>query len=82
MFRRRLLLLALAASAVLAHADDGYHLWLRYDRGTDQILRAAYATAARHIVLATPADIGAPQHNLDHHKAMKTRYVQGHPAEK
>jgi len=60
MFRRFFLLLALAAFAVLVRADDGYRLWLRYERISDEPLRAAYATATRHIVLATPTTADSP----------------------
>ncbi len=46
-------LLAVCAVA-LARADDGYRLWLRYDRMTQTPLHAAYAEAASTIVLASP----------------------------
>src|SRR6185312_13878253 len=36
-------------------AEDGYRLWLRYDRVTDDTQRAAYATALGEIVFATPS---------------------------
>ncbi len=50
------LLLLLAVSAVAAiRAEDGYRLWMRYDRMTDDVQRSAYARALGHIVLATPA---------------------------
>lgn len=52
--RRVLLALALALSAAFARADDGYRLWLRYDPIADSALRQSYATATRHIILATP----------------------------
>jgi len=44
---------ALAASC--ARAEDGYRLWLRYDRIDDGALRAAYAAATGTVVLETPS---------------------------
>ncbi|HEY4248722.1 MAG TPA: alpha-glucuronidase family glycosyl hydrolase [Lacunisphaera sp.] len=35
-------------------AEDGYRLWLRYDRVADEAQRAAYTSALGQIVLATP----------------------------
>ena len=49
-------LLAICAVA-LARADDGYRLWLRYDRMTQTPLHSAYAEAAINIVLASPAAV-------------------------
>jgi alpha-glucuronidase len=43
-------ILALAA----ARAEDGYRLWLRYDRIPDEPQRAAYAALLGQVVLATP----------------------------
>ena len=40
----------------VARADDGYRLWLRYDRLRQTTLSSAYAVAARHVVLASPID--------------------------
>ena len=40
----------------VARADDGYQLWLRYDRLRQTTLSSAYAVAARHVVLASPID--------------------------
>ncbi len=58
---RRLVSLALfTALSILARADDGYRLWLRYDPIADSALRQSYATAARHIVLATPTGTDSP----------------------
>jgi alpha-glucuronidase len=58
---RRLLSLALfTALSILARADDGYRLWLRYDPIADPALRQSYATAARHLVLATPTGTDSP----------------------
>ena len=58
---RRLLLLALLPLFTLAaRADDGYRLWLRYEPITDSALRQSYATAARHLVLATPTGTDSP----------------------
>jgi alpha-glucuronidase len=39
-----------------ASAEDGYRLWLRYDRIGDETLRAGYAAAAQRIVLAASGD--------------------------
>ena len=47
------LMAALAASC--ARAEDGYRLWLRYDRIDDGALRAAYAAATGTVVLETPS---------------------------
>ena len=55
--RRALVFLLLSASLLSVHADDGYRLWLRYDRIADEPLRAAYATATQNIVFATPAGV-------------------------
>ena len=58
---RRLLSLALIAIlSVLARADDGYRLWLRYDPIADSALRQSYAAATRHIVVATPNGTDSP----------------------
>ncbi len=59
--RRALALGLLAALAVCcARAEDGYRLWLRYDRIDDEALRAAYAAAARNVVLETPNASDSP----------------------
>jgi alpha-glucuronidase len=51
----------LAASSVIAiRAEDGYRLWLRYDRIADDAQRTAYAAALGHVVLATPAGADSP----------------------
>ncbi|HZL46176.1 MAG TPA: alpha-glucuronidase family glycosyl hydrolase [Opitutaceae bacterium] len=51
----------LAASSVIAiRAEDGYRLWLRYDRIADDAQRTAYAAAFGHVVLATPAGADSP----------------------
>ena len=47
------ILLLLIWSASL-HAEDGYRLWLRYERITDEKLLAEYLPALGQIVLATP----------------------------
>ena len=57
--RRRLLAFLLLLPGLL-RAEDGYRLWLRYDRLTDEPLRAAYAAALAQIVLATPAGTESP----------------------
>src|ERR1017187_2098162 len=38
----------------VAQAEDGYRLWLRYDRIADATLRQAYAAAIFEIVLPDP----------------------------
>lgn len=51
----RLCTLALLIGLVLApalHADDGYRLWLRYDRIADDTLRQSYAAGLSELVLA------------------------------
>ncbi len=40
---------------VALHAEDGYRLWLRYERIGDEKLLAAYLPALGQIVLSTPA---------------------------
>lgn len=54
-----LVLLALLPVAAL-RAEDGYRLWLRYDRVDDTGLRTAYADALGTIVLTTSAGRGSP----------------------
>jgi alpha-glucuronidase len=46
--------------ACRAGAEDGYRLWLRYDRIDDDALRAGYAAAARTVVLETPSGADSP----------------------
>ena len=59
-------LAALACAALSpARAEDGYRLWLRYDRITDETLRARYAAAIQTVtitggVLPRPAFGGPP----------------------
>src|SRR5262245_25737758 len=48
------LLPALTVLPQRSAAEDGYRLWLRYDRITDEALRASYADALATIVLSTP----------------------------
>jgi len=50
----------LGLSAVAARAEDGYRLWLRYDRIADDAQRAGYAAALGRIVLATPGGYDSP----------------------
>jgi alpha-glucuronidase len=52
--------LFMALTACIARAEDGYRLWLRYDRVDDDALRAAYAAAARTVVLETPVGADSP----------------------
>jgi alpha-glucuronidase len=40
--------------------EDGYRLWLRYDRITDEAQRAAYGAALQEVVLATPSGADSP----------------------
>jgi len=59
--RAALALLALLFLAPLAaRADDGYRLWLRYDRLADDALRRNYQAAAGRIVFITPAGTASP----------------------
>ncbi|HEY1848274.1 MAG TPA: alpha-glucuronidase family glycosyl hydrolase, partial [Opitutaceae bacterium] len=44
-------LLVLAVTCAVARAEDGYRLWLRYDRIEDAALRSSYAAAASDISL-------------------------------
>ncbi|MBA4137180.1 MAG: alpha-glucuronidase [Opitutus sp.] len=44
-------ILLLLTFAALARADDGYRLWLRYDRIADDALRARYAASISEIVV-------------------------------
>jgi alpha-glucuronidase len=54
LLRLPLALVALTCSALSARAEDGYRLWLRYDRIADEALRAGYAAAITEVVLASP----------------------------
>ena len=54
------LVIGLALGASRAFADDGYRLWLRYDRIADESLRTADAAALSHLVLATPDGTDSP----------------------
>ena len=49
-------LLALGLAALSARAEDGYRLWLRYDRIADETLRASYAAALQQITFNKQAD--------------------------
>jgi len=51
---RALVFFLLGASLLSVRADDGYRLWLRYDRIADEPLRAAYASVTQQIVFTTP----------------------------
>ncbi len=51
-FRHLLLLLVFVAAAHRSVADDGYRLWLKYDRLADAGQRAQYQKAARFIAVA------------------------------
>ena len=52
--------LLVASSVIAIRAEDGYRLWLRYDRIADDAQRTAYAAALGHVVLATPAGADSP----------------------
>lgn len=52
--------LLVASSVIAIRAEDGYRLWLRYDRIADDAQRTAYAAALGHVVLATPAGTDSP----------------------
>src|ERR1700722_9486048 len=49
-----------AYAACCARAEDGYRLWLRYDRIDDDALRAGYAAAIRTVILSTPHGTDSP----------------------
>lgn len=53
--RRVALLLAVALGVATLRAEDGYRLWLRYERIDDAVLRERYATVLARIALVTPA---------------------------
>lgn len=59
-----LLRLALPALALLlpplARGDDGYRLWLRYDRIAADEIRTRYARSLQEIILSTPTGADAP----------------------
>ena len=58
---RLLGLLALPLLGTLAgRAEDGYRLWLRYDRITTEAQRTAYVRALDQIVLVTPTGAESP----------------------
>ena len=46
----RLIIFLLACTASCAFGEDGYRLWLRYDRIEDVSLRKTYTASIRHIV--------------------------------
>ena len=54
------LVLLAALSVCRSRAEDGYRLWLRYDRIDDAGLRAGYLAAASRIVLSTPRGSESP----------------------
>lgn len=51
---RHLASIAFTCFLSIAQADDGYRLWLRYERITDDALRNSYVAAARNISLFLP----------------------------
>ena len=48
------------ACVALVHADDGYRLWLRYDRITHDAYRTATLAATQRVVLVTPTGVESP----------------------
>jgi alpha-glucuronidase len=60
LLRLPLALVALTFAALSARAEDGYRLWLRYERITDESLRASYAAAITEVVLASPGSGVSP----------------------
>jgi alpha-glucuronidase len=52
--------LAVVAAASCARAEDGYRLWLRYDRIDDEGLRAAYVESIRSVILVTGTGTDSP----------------------
>ena len=50
----------LFGAALPLRAEDGYRLWLRYDRLADTSLRSSYTAALGSIVLATPTGTDSP----------------------
>ncbi|OHE88509.1 MAG: hypothetical protein A3G75_09580 [Verrucomicrobia bacterium RIFCSPLOWO2_12_FULL_64_8] len=54
-FRFGSALLAWVALAAAARGDEGYRLWLRYERIPEETVRARYTDAIREVVLATPS---------------------------
>jgi alpha-glucuronidase len=58
--RRFGLALLCLVAVVFARAEDGYRVWLRYDRVADDGVRAEYAAALKQVVLATPEGVESP----------------------
>lgn len=52
--------LCLLLTVLSACAEDGYRLWLRYERVADAALREAYREALKRVVLATPEGAETP----------------------
>ena len=55
-----LVVVLLSLLALPLHAEDGYRLWLRYDRLANEATRTAAVAALDQIVLATPAGVDSP----------------------
>lgn len=53
-------ILLLMLTALTLHAEDGYRLWLRYDRLADDAVRTTYTAALGRIELASPAAATSP----------------------
>lgn len=56
----RCILVSVLTLCSLAHAEDGYRLWLRYDRIADDAQRTVYEPALRRIVLMTATGNDSP----------------------
>jgi alpha-glucuronidase len=59
-WRHLLAWLPVMMTASSAFAEDGYRLWLRYDRVDDESLRTAYVETTRNIVISTGTGTDSP----------------------
>ncbi len=75
MLRPFFLCIASLATFSLLQADDGYRLWLRYDRINNDALRSAYAQSAARIELSTAR--GAESPTIAAARAELTRGIRG-----
>src|SRR5690348_4669959 len=57
---RPLFLLFIAIVSRVLHAEDGYRLWLRYDRIADESLHQLYVDHTRRIIFTTPTGTDSP----------------------
>lgn len=60
MLLRALLVILFGASLLTARAEDGYRLWLRYDRIADEALRAKYIASIAEVRLSCPQSTETP----------------------